>query len=122
MQPGDGRALVAGAAAWAAAAPLVRAVGPVVARGSPAAKAGVLALAAGISVLTTPLLARLLGWRTPPERVRGVALALGVAQCIDGLVHFYWPRFYSADAAAALGSSGAVFAAAGVLGICSAYA
>ena len=51
MQPGDGRALVAGAAAWAAAVPLVRAVGPVVARGSPVAKAGVLALADACAAL-----------------------------------------------------------------------
>jgi hypothetical protein len=122
MQSGDARALIAGAAGWAAAAPLVRAVGPVVADGSPAAKAVVLALAAGISALTTPLLARLLGWRSAHERVRGIALALGAAQCIDGLVHFYWPGFYSANPRVALGASGSVFAAAGLLGIFSAYA
>lgn len=113
--------IAAGAAAWGAAVPLVRAVGPIVASGSRGAKLGAYLLAVGISAATTPLLARLLGWRNPQERVRGIALALGTAQTIDALVHFFVPAFYSTNPATALGCSGAVFAAAGSLGIFSAY-
>ena len=121
MHAADLKALAAGAAAWAAAVPIVKLVGPTVASGKPAAKAGILLLCLGISAATTPLLARVLGWRSPSERVRGIALALGMAQCVDGLVHFVAPTFYSNDAHAALGSAGAVFFAAGTLGIFSAF-
>ena len=115
------KALAAGAGAWAVAVPLVRAVGPIIARGSPAAKGGVVLMCVAIAAATTPLLARILGWRTPHERVRGVALGLGMAQLLDGAVHTLRPTLYSEDARAALGGAGAIFTAAGALGIFSAY-
>lgn len=122
MAANDGVALVAGAVAWGAAVPIVKAAGPVVARGSTAAKCGMLVVCLGIAAATTPLLSKALGWQTRAERVRGVALALGAAQTIDGLVHFFKPGFYSADSAVAVGAAGSIFAGAGLLGIFSAYA
>jgi hypothetical protein len=116
----DSVSLAAGAAAWAAAVPLVRAVGPVVANGGARTRGGVLLLALAIGAGTTPLLARLLGWKSSAERVRGVALALGAAQTLDGVVHLFAPTFYSAKHSEALGAAGSIFSAAGLLGIFSA--
>jgi hypothetical protein len=99
MHPGVAAAPLAGWLAWAAAVPLVRAVGPVAARGRPAAKAGLL-LSSSASASTTPpspgappgvvLAARArvrgVALATPS---RGIALALGAAQTLDGLVNFF---------------------------------
>jgi len=63
----------------------------------------------------------ILGWKTQPERVRGIALALGTAQVLDGLVHFFKPNFYSSDHEESLASAGNIFFGAGMLGILSAY-
>ena len=55
------------------------------------------------------------------ERVRGIALALGAAQAIDGLVLVFVPRFYGADADASLGACSSIFLTAGLTGLASAY-
>ena len=121
MAANDAVALAAGAAAWALAVPVVKLVGPAVATGGPRARIATVLLALGISAVTTPLLSRLLGWTRREQRVRGIALALGAAQTIDGAIHIFSPSFYSTNGAAALGSAGAIFSAAGFLGILSVY-
>lgn len=118
----DATALVAGVAAWAAVIPLVKLAGPVVANGSTGTKVALFAALVGFSATTTPIMSRVLGWRTSNEKVRGIALALGAAQVADGLAHFFYPTIYSPDARVAVGAAGAIFAAAGALGIFSAHA
>ena len=122
MESRDVKLLVVGAAAWAAAVPLVKFAGPIVANGGPAAKIGMVAFGVGLAACTTPLLSYVLGWRSREERTRGIAIALGTAQTIDGVVHFCWPSFYSTDPRVGLGAAGNIFLGAGLLGIFSAYA
>ena len=50
-----------------------------------------------------------------------IALALGAAQTIDGLVHMFMPDFYSADRETSVGCAANIFYGAGLLGIFSAY-
>ncbi len=104
------------------AIPVVKLVGPLTAGNSPIQnKVGALILGAGIAAVTTPILSSILGWKTRLERVRGIALALGAAQTLDGLVHLFHPTFYSANAAEGLSCAGNIFLGAGLLGIMSAY-
>jgi hypothetical protein len=53
--------------------------------------------------------------------VRGVALALGVAQVTDGLMHMFYPSFYSSDRDVGIACASNIFLGAGLLGIFSAY-
>lgn len=121
MEANDVKALAVGAAAWASVIPVVQLAGPVVARGGTGTKVTMLAVGLGIAVATTPVLSYLMGWKTRPDRIRGVALALGTAQVIDGLVHFFRPSFYASDKSDALGAAGNVFFGAGALGILSVF-
>ncbi len=118
----DLKSAVAGAAAWALAIVPVKLVGAATTASSPVTnKLLALALGAGISAATTPLLSAVLGWKTSNDKVRGVAIALGVAQTLDGVVHIFAPNFYSDDPAVALAGAGNVFYGAGILGILSAF-
>jgi hypothetical protein len=63
----------------------------------------------------------IMGWKTPHERARGVALAIGAAQVTDGLMHLFTPDFYSADRNVGLACAGNIFYGAGLLGIFQAY-
>jgi hypothetical protein len=118
----DAKALVSGALAWAAAIPAVMLVGPKTAESSATSnKVLALALGVGISAATTPLLSYVLNWRTREEKVRGIALALGTAQVLDGIVHIAHPKFYANDAGEGLACAGNIFWGAGLLGILSCY-
>ena len=121
MNTTDIKAIVAGSIGWTVAIPLVRLVGPRVSSGSNLEKVSVLTLCLGIGIVTTPLLSHILNWHTSNERIRGIALALGTAQCIDGVVNMFIPDFYSPNALHALGGVASIFAAAGTLGIFSVY-
>jgi len=116
----DAKTLIAGAAAWACAVPVVRFAGPLIARGG-GPRLAALALCGAIALSTTPVVSYILGWRSRAERMRGIALALGAAQAIDGLVHVFVPRFYGADADASLGACSSIFLTAGLTGLASAY-
>jgi len=116
----DVKIMVLGALGWAAAVPVVKMAGSSSAKSSTNKLIGY-GVGAGISLITTPLLSSLLGWESPHERVRGVALALGTAQVIDGIVHLFYPKFYNRDRDAAILSAGHIFSGAGLLGILSAY-
>ncbi len=125
----DFKTLVAGAVAWALAIPPVMIAGnAVVATDGTNPKDLVvnkiiaLVVGVGISGATTPALSYVMGWTSPSQKVRGIALALGAAQTIDGLVHIFYPAFYSSDPSVGLGCAGNVFLGAGLLGIFSAYA
>jgi hypothetical protein len=74
-----------------------------------------------LAAATTPALAYLCGWKTPHERVRGIAIALGTAQTIDGLTHLFNPSFYSTNKSVSIACAGNIFFGAGLLGIFSAY-
>ncbi len=118
----DIKAVVAGAAGWAAAIPIVMYAGPRSNEASSAgAKAAALALGVGIAAVTTPTLSYLLGWKTREEKLRGVALGIGAAQVLDGLVHVAYPKFYANDAADGLACASSIFWAAGLTGILSCY-
>ncbi|CAB9516179.1 expressed unknown protein [Seminavis robusta] len=113
--------MAAGATAWAMAIPAVKIAGNGVATGSDTNKGLALLVGIGIAYATTPLLSLVLGWKTASEKVRGVALALGTAQTIDGLVHLFYPSFYHENPTVGLGCAGNIFYGAGLLGIFSAY-
>jgi hypothetical protein len=76
----------------------------------------------GIAYGTTPLLSCLMGWKTSERKVRGIALALGTACVLDGLVHIFLPTFYSKSYEEGIGCAGNIFLVAGLTGIFSAYA
>ena len=65
---------VVGAIGWALAIPAVKLAGSGVSSGVAAHKALAIAADIGIAYFTTPLLASLMGWKSPEEKVRGVAL------------------------------------------------
>jgi len=113
-----------GALAWASVIPLVSFAGEAIKRqnSSVGPKLLFLGVGAALALVTTPLLARILGWRTRHARVRGIALSLGTAQTLDGIVHMFFPQFYSNDPIAAHYASACVFFGAGTLGIASAFA
>ena len=117
----DLQSLAVGAAGWAVAIPAVKIAGSGVANGGTNEKALALVVGIGIASCTTPLLSYIMSWKTPHERVRGIALALGAAQVTDGLMHLFFPEFYSADKAVGLACAGNIFYGAGLLGIFSAY-
>lgn len=86
MEPSDVNAMIAGSVAWAVAVPAVMWVGPLTAEGGNTGKAVALVVGVGIAAATTPLVSSIMGWQTREQRVRGIALALGTAQTIDGIV------------------------------------
>jgi len=121
--------MAVGAAAWALAIPAVQAAGRGVGSYREAShdrvpylvvRSGALIVGAGIAAVTPPMLSYLLCWKTSTEKVRGVALALGTAQVLDGLVHLFWPNFYDKDPHTGLACAGNIFYGAGLLGILSA--
>lgn len=122
----DFKSLVAGVVAWVLAVPPVTVVGHAVVaindeQDKTANKIGALVVGVVVAGATTPLLSYVMGWKTPSQKVRGVALALGAAQTLDGLVHIFYPAFYAADPTVGLGCAGNIFWGAGLLGIFSAY-
>jgi len=121
MQADDLKSLAVGVVAWTAVIPAVKAVGSFCANGGTKEKLIAVALGVAVAASTTPILSRLLGWRTREQRVRGIALALGAAQTIDGLTHIFNPTFYSANAGSAISSAGNIFLGAGLLGIASTF-
>lgn len=118
----DGIALLAGAGAWTAVIPLVKYAGEACTNGGANTKIFFLAFGVGLAWVTTPLLSYILGWKTRDARIRGIALSLGMAQTLDGIVHLLYPDFYSANASFAISSAGNIFWGAGLLGIFSVYA
>jgi drug/metabolite transporter (DMT)-like permease len=123
MSISDGKSAVAGAVFWAAAVPVVKFVGPLTAgKPTPLTLAAVGAFQVGLAYATTPVLSLLLGWKTRDDKVRGIAIGLGVAQALDGLCHLLAPRFYHEDADKAISCAGNIFLGAGLLGIFSAFA
>ena len=68
-------AMIAGATGWAVAIPAVQIAGNAVVT-APSANNKALALLVGIGIAygTTPLLSKLLAWKTSTQKVRGVAL------------------------------------------------
>jgi uncharacterized oligopeptide transporter (OPT) family protein len=121
MEQGDAVALAAGAAGWVVAIPVVQFAGSLAKNEQTPNKLLVLGLGFVISLATTPLIGYFLGWKTRASRIRGIALALGMAQTIDGVVHMFHPEFYSADKVAAHYASSSIFFGAGVLGIASVF-
>lgn len=119
---GDLIAIGAGVVVWGAVIPLVRVVARASVSPSPAVATGLLGLHVGIAYATTPILSSLLRWNTPADKVRGIALALGTANALDGVAHLVWPTLYSGDAKEQVAAAGNVFLAAGLLGVFSAYA
>ena len=118
---GDVKTLAVGAAAWSMAIYPVKIAGHGVATGGTNHKALAVVVGVGIAYATTPLLSALMGWKTQYARVRGIALALGAAQVIDGLVYIFMPTFYSDNDKVGLGCAGNIFFGAGLLGIFSAF-
>jgi len=117
-------ALAAGAGRWKIAILAVKSVGVFIAQDGGEKtenKAIAIVIGVGIAYMTTPLLSRCLGWKTPGEKVRGVALALGAAQVTDGLVHMFYPTFYLSDPNVGIACASNTFFGTGLLGIFSAY-
>jgi hypothetical protein len=101
--------------------PAVIWVGPLSVKVGSTGQVVALVVGAGIAAATTPLLSSIMGWQTRQQRVRGIALALGVAQTIDGLAHFFHPTIYAANPTVGLACAGNIFYGAGLLGILSVY-
>ena len=117
----DFKTMIMGVAGWSIAVPAVKIAGQacVASNGN---KAGAVVFGVGLAYITTPLLARIAGWKTPTEKVRGVALALALAaQMVDGLVHIFFPSFYTDHPPTGLACAGNIFWGAGLLGIFSAF-
>ena len=115
------KTIIAGAAAWTAAVVPVQIVGRAVATGGTGTKIQALVGGIGIAAGTTPLLAYIMNWKTQYARVRGVAIALGTAQIIDGLVHLFVPHFYDENHRIGIMCAANIFFGAGTLGLFSAY-
>jgi type IV secretory pathway VirB2 component (pilin) len=114
--------LAAGGAAWTLAIVPVKSVGAFCANGDgPANKMLAMILGVGIAYYATPILSFVLGWTTPYQKVRGVALALGAAQLTDGVTHMWFPTFYNSDHEVGILCASNIFYGAGLLGIFSAY-
>ena len=112
-----------GAGAWAVAIPAVKIAGTSVANeptGENTTKVLACVVGVGIAYITTPLLSYIRNWKTSNEKVRGIALALGTAQVVDGLCHMFYPTFYTNDPSTGLACAGNIFYGAGLLGIFSA--
>jgi hypothetical protein len=115
--------VIAGAAGWTCAIPAVKVAGRAVANSdSFGTKVAAILVGVGIAYGTTPLMSHIMDWKTPERKVRGIALALGTAQLIDGLVHIFLPTFYSKSYEEGIGCAGNIFLGAGLLGIFSVYA
>lgn len=121
MNSDDLSSMVAGAVAWTMAIVPVATAGKVVHAGGTGTKVLALILGAGIAAGTTPLLAYVMKWKTQYARVRGIAIALGTAQTIDGFVHLFLPHFYNENHSIGIMCSANIFFGAGLLGIFSAY-
>jgi hypothetical protein len=121
MNNDDLKSIGIGVIAWSLAVPAVKYAGDAVVKGGQVTKVVALAFGGGLAASTTPLLSYIMGWKTPHSRVRGIALALGAAQTIDGLVYLFLPDFYSNDPQASVACAGNIFYGAGLLGILSAY-
>ena len=130
MTVNDLKIMAAGAGAWAAAVPAVKIAGnAIVGSDSTAgsdndltvAKTGAVVVGVLIAVGTSKFLPYIMDWKTPYEKVRGIALALGTAQTIDGLVHIFCPTFYATSPAVSVGCAANIFFGAGLLGLLSAY-
>jgi len=117
----DAKALIAGAAIWAAIIPLVTLAGRATAGSTATQKLGLLALHVGIAAATPPVLSYVLGLKTSSERLRSITLALGAAQLLDGVAHIVHPAIYSTSSDVAIASAGNIFLGAGLLGIYSVY-
>jgi hypothetical protein len=132
-QINDFKLMAAGAIAWTVAIPAVRIAGNALVGSTgdgstegtddnkSTAKVGAVFVGVAIAVGTVKFLPYIMGWTTPYEKVRGIALALGTAQTLDGLVHMFYPAFYASSPAVALGCAANIFFGAGLLGILSAY-
>ena len=122
MNQRDMMAIVVGGAAWGAAIPAVILAGRYTTISSSTTnKIIAVGLGAGIAYITTPALSYLCGWESRAERVRGIALALGTAQTLDGLIHLAHPGFYSNLPSEAIACAANIFLGAGLLGIFSVY-
>jgi hypothetical protein len=129
MNVQDLSTMAVGALAWTAAIVPVKLAGSacadddaVVRKGRNAFHRGVCVLVGiALAAVTTPAMAYLCGWKTPHERVRGIAIALGTAQTIDGLTHIFNPSFYAKNKSVSIACAGNIFFGAGLLGIFSAY-
>mmetsp|Transcript_37590 Transcript_37590/g.91366 ORF Transcript_37590/g.91366 Transcript_37590/m.91366 type:complete len:134 (+) Transcript_37590:122-523(+) len=130
MTVNDLKIMAAGAGAWAVAIPAVKIAGNAIVGSetekSPddnlaVAKTGAAIVGVLISVGTSKFLPHVMDWKTPYEKVRGIAIALGTAQTIDGLVHIFCPAFYATSPAVSVGCAANIFFGAGLLGLFSAY-
>ncbi len=101
--------------------PLVSLAGQNCVEGGPKSQFLLLGFGIGLAAVTTPALSYLLGWKTREARIRGIALALGMAQTLDGIVHTFYPTFYSTTLNYALAGAGNIFWGAGLLGIFSVF-
>lgn len=114
-------ALIAGAGAWASVIPLVSFAGQKCVEGGTNTQVIFLVFGVGLAAITTPLLSSILGWKTRSARIRGIALALGMAQTLDGIVHTFYPAFYSNNPYYGIAAAGNIFWGAGLLGIFSVF-
>lgn len=121
MENRDVIALGAGVAVWVAVIPLVQYAGRVCVEQGQTGKNLFLLIGVGIAAATTPAVSYALGWKTRDAKIRRIALALGAANTIDGLVHILYPHFYSSASPIALAAAGNIFWGAGLLGIFSVY-
>jgi hypothetical protein len=117
----DAKSLAAGALVWLAVIPVVKWAGRVTVNSTTPQKLGLFALHVAVAAATPPLLTYALSCETSAERLRGVTLALGAAQILDGVAHIVKPNVYSDNAPVAIASAGNVFFAAGLLGVFSVY-
>jgi hypothetical protein len=114
--------IATGVAGWSLAIVPVKSVGAFCGGGDgPANKIFAMTLGVGIAYCTTPILSFVLGWTTPYQKVRGVALALGAAQVTDGVMQMWFPTFYNSDHGIGILCASNIFYGAGLLGIFSAY-
>jgi hypothetical protein len=107
--------------AWTMAIVPPETIGKAIADGGIGTKVFAIVLSAGIAAGTTPLQLYIMDWKTPHARVGDIAIAIGTAQTMDGLVHLFIPNFYNEDRHTAVMCSANIFFLAGLLGIFSAY-
>lgn len=113
--------LAAGAGAWSLAIVPVKWVGTFCAQGAgPTNKILAMTAVTILAYITTPLMSMLFGWKTPHQKVRGIALALGAAQVTDGIMQLWFPTFYNNDHRVGILSASNIFLGAGLTGIFSA--
>lgn len=66
--------MIVGATGWAMVIPAVKIAGQAVVKEGKQNKVLAMAFGVGLAYVTTPLLSIVLGWSSPVEKVRGVAL------------------------------------------------